>query len=546
MTAKISQTLAVALALIICLAAYYFGLFIDLTGDAGKYAAIARHIVESNDWINLEIHDEAYDQKPPLLFWLSALGFKLGGFHNWTYKLFPVLYGFAGFFFSYKLGSSLYGRKTGLLAAWILFGSEAFFLLAMDVHTDLLLQTNVTLAIWQLAEYTLHRRQRNFLLAFVAIGLALMSKGPIGGAIPAFALGVHLLAKRDFRQLFHPQWLLGIAIALIITTPAFLGLYNQFGVKGLKFFFFTNNIGRITGEYAGKNSDPFFYMHTLLYLFAPWAFFLVWALWREFIELFRSPKNRTEFFTTGGIWIFFFIASVAKGKAPHYIFALIPLFAIVTAKWLQLAISEAENRTMKLLGRLNLATTFVLTAFLMLTVFYLFPARNFTAAIVPALFAGTALCLQARPNHTDAFFFTLPLVMLMGAMAFYLNFEALPQAFAYQASTRASEIYNREAKDSERLYNYRYGQYEVFFYSKGHAYRLYSANDLKPEKKKIWIFTDEIGKDSILAKSELKIIHIDTLMNRGMNRAGIQFLNPATREQSLSPMYLIQTKSRQE
>ncbi len=56
--------------------AYFLGLFVDLTGDAGKYGAIARHIIESGDWINLKIHGESYDQKPPLLFWLAALGFK--------------------------------------------------------------------------------------------------------------------------------------------------------------------------------------------------------------------------------------------------------------------------------------------------------------------------------------------------------------------------------------------------------------------------------------------------------------------------------------
>jgi 4-amino-4-deoxy-L-arabinose transferase-like glycosyltransferase len=34
--------------------AYLFGLFVDLTGDSGLYAAISRHIVDSGDWFNLK------------------------------------------------------------------------------------------------------------------------------------------------------------------------------------------------------------------------------------------------------------------------------------------------------------------------------------------------------------------------------------------------------------------------------------------------------------------------------------------------------------
>ena len=122
----------------------------------------------------------------------------------------------------------------------------------MDVHTDLVLLSNVTLAIWQLAAYLKNKKNANFIFAFIAIGFAMMSKGAIGGAIPAFALGTHLIVKRDFKQLFHPKWFLGILIALLTATPAFLGLIYQFGLEGIKFFFITNNVGRINRQISRK------------------------------------------------------------------------------------------------------------------------------------------------------------------------------------------------------------------------------------------------------------------------------------------------------
>lgn len=544
MNFKLTEKLLLALAVILALIAYYYGLLIDLTGDAGKYAAIARHITESNEWINLKIHGEAYDQKPPLLFWLSTFGFKLGGLHNWTYKIFPVLYGFTGFYFTFRLGKTLYDKVTGQLAALLLFLSEAFFLLSMDVHTDLILQANVTLAIWQLADYLKTGRNLNFIGAFSAIGLALMSKGPIGGAIPAFALGTHLLAKKDYKQLFHPKWLIGIVIAFLIATPAFIGLYNQFGLDGLKFFFITNNIGRITGEYAGHNTDLLFYFHTILYLTLPWTLFMLWAVFEDFKEIFKKFNTKTEFFTAGGIWIFFLIASIAKGKAPHYIFTLMPLFAIITAKWINTRLSENNRPKSTTLLILSRVTFIVLVMLLILLATYLFPPQAFIptlTASIATIIAAVLLFKNQRLHTTNPL---IPLVLTMAALQLYINMEVLPQAFHYQASTKATQLYNEEAKPDEPFYNYRYAQYELFFYSKTDAHRLYSLNALPPPSGKTWIFTDQVGKDSILAANQYKIEHIDTLSNRGMNRAGLQFILPTTRKHSLSEMYLIQLQAK--
>ena len=57
---------------LVAVAAYVSGLFVDVTRDGSKYASVAREIFDSGDWIRLKIHGEPYDQKPPLLFWLSA------------------------------------------------------------------------------------------------------------------------------------------------------------------------------------------------------------------------------------------------------------------------------------------------------------------------------------------------------------------------------------------------------------------------------------------------------------------------------------------
>jgi 4-amino-4-deoxy-L-arabinose transferase-like glycosyltransferase len=526
-------------ALLLVAVAYYLGLFIDLTADTGKYGAIARHIIESGDIINLKIHGDPYEQKPPLIFWLAALGFKLGGVHNWSYKLFSVLYSFCGFWFTFQLGKTLYSKRAGLLAAVLLMSSEVYFLFTMDVHTDLLLQTNITLAIWQLAEYLKSQKTANYIWAFVGVGLAMMSKGPVGAAIPAFALGTHLLLKRDFRQLFNLKWIPGILLALLITAPAFIGLYNQFGWEGLKFFFITNNVGRITGSYAGTNTDYFFYFHTLLYLFLPWTFLLIFALFKEFRSYLKTPYTEREYLTAGGIWIYFLFTSIAKGKAPHYIFSLIPLFAVIVGKWLDYYLQEEKRSTIKQLFRLQYVILSLILIALIMLMSYVLPSAQL---IYPAL-ALTALAICAhvlmQPGNYGVKLL-LPSIILMACLNIYLNNSALPQAFSYQASTRASKLYNAQAKPDETFYNYLYGQYEVFFYSDTDVKQLKELDQLKlnPEHAS-WIFTNEAGMDSIRSVYNDKIEVAYPLKHRGMNKIGIQFMNPATRSKSLSTMYLL-------
>jgi len=533
----------VLFAIVLVLVAYFLGLFVDTTGDAGKYAAIARNIIESGDYINLKIHGEPYDQKPQLLFWLAAFGFKLGGLHNWSFKLFPILYGFSGFWFTYKLGETLYNKNTGKLAALMLATSWVFFLFTMDVHTDLVLQANVTLAIWQLAAYLKTRKTSQFIWAFVGVGLAMMSKGPVGAAVPAFALGAHLLLNKQYKDLFHPRWIVGILIAMAIVSPALIGLYNQFGMAGLKFFFIENNVGRITGSYVGHNTDYFFYLHTVLYLVLPWTFLLLYGFYREIGSYFRpSPTNR-EYFTLGGIWVFILIASVARGKAPHYIFMLIPMMLVVVAKWITKLLEQTSGQTLRRILLAQAFIPFLLAAFLLLVMGYLFPPANAVFWLLPLVGLVLVVLLLKFEKRPQVKLF-LPSVLMMATLMIYLNGEALPMVYEYQASTKASRIYNQEALPEEPMYNYLYHQFEPYFYSHTTVKRIYSINELKldPENAS-WVFTTEAGKDTLLANYGADVLKSYPLKHRRMTSLSPRFLNPATREQTLEPMYLFKLQA---
>lgn len=520
----------------VALSSYFAGLPIDVTRDAGKYATVAKEMFQNGDYINLTIHGDAYDQKPPMLFWLGTLGFSIGGISNFWFKFPVLLLVFAGFYWAFRLGKSLYNTRVGLLTATFLAFSVIYVLYSMDIHADTPLQAFVTLALWQLFEFIKTRKNKHWILGFIAIGLAMLSKGPIGAAIPAFAVVGHIILIKEYRFLFDYRWFLGIILAFAVASPALIGLMNQFGWDGIRFFFWENNVGRITGTYVKAINDPIFYVHNLLYLFLPWVLLFFISTGFEFKMLIKNKFSSTEYFTLTGIWIFFFIISASKNQAPNYILSIIPLIAVLTAKWVDIAIDNKEKFAV-----FNYTQSFV-AILLWIMIFslalYLFPPLKTGYWLL--VFTGILLSIFVVYRIKD--FLTrliMPSLIAFTVLIVILNMSVFPYIFSFQAPPKAARYFNENAAKTDKLYNFKYGQYELFFYSEPEAIQLKTAMETKKaaEIKGSWIFTDPEG----LRVIDSLQIHYDSLIEYKhlyLNRGG-RFINPKTRDEVLQPMYLI-------
>jgi 4-amino-4-deoxy-L-arabinose transferase-like glycosyltransferase len=69
------------------------GVGIDMMDiDASQYASISREMLEHNDMLQIFDLGKDYLDKPPFLFWVSALSIKIFGANNWGYKLPSILF----------------------------------------------------------------------------------------------------------------------------------------------------------------------------------------------------------------------------------------------------------------------------------------------------------------------------------------------------------------------------------------------------------------------------------------------------------------------
>jgi 4-amino-4-deoxy-L-arabinose transferase-like glycosyltransferase len=257
----VRKSIILTLLLILAGLVYISGLFTIVIADAGKYAMIAREIVENGEWLKITAHTEPYLQKPPFHFWLTAISFKLFGYSNISYKLPTLLMSILGVYSTYRLGKLLYSDVVGKLAALILYTSLVFFLFNMDVHTDTIFMTLITFGIWQFAEFIHKKHIINLVFGAIGTAFAMLTKGPVGCAVVVFAVASHLIFTRNYKLILRLEWLLAVGIIIALIFPYLHGLYEQFGNEGPLFYFWTNNAGRISGTYVGGNNDYTFYFH---------------------------------------------------------------------------------------------------------------------------------------------------------------------------------------------------------------------------------------------------------------------------------------------
>jgi len=512
------------------------GLLIPLTSDAGKYAAISRIIYETGDWINLKIHFEPYLQKPPLIFWITTPFYFLFGPTTFAFKLPVLIYSGIAIYSTYRFTNIYYSKKTAQLAALMLATCEFYFLFHNDIHTDSLLTANVIFAIWQLAAYFKSKKTINILLAGLGVGLALISKGPIGIFVPVTATLSHLIFSKQFKQIFSYKILLGALVLTLVLGFGLFGTYNQFGWEGIRFFFWDNNAGRISGSIKGNSTDYFFYFHTALYIFLPWALLFFISFFSEFKELFK--RQNQELFSFGGIIFYWIIISYARAKAPHYLMVLSPFMAILSAKWIIRYFQEDNLRKFKKVIIIVLYASIALIWILLFALcLYFFPSKNILFWIVIAVMA---ILIFVSGNTNQLKTIIIRTVISIIAINFALNSHLFPQIFTYQSVIPACKIYNEKAREGEMLNSYLSEHRELFFYAKNPGHYLYDKDDLIKclDIEGGWIYTNSKGLEDI-KKLTTKSKVIKSFKHRSISKLTGGFINPKTREQRLKQMYLV-------
>lgn len=530
---------------------YIKGLFNLIYGiDANRYAVISKGILESGDWLHLYIKGTDYLDKPPLHFWLSALSFKLLGINNFAYKLPSFLFTILGAYSTFKLGKLLYSHNIGKLAALLFYSCFSIIMINQDVRTDTILVGATVFSVWQLIAYLRTNKTSNFIWGFVGIGVAMLVKGPIGIMIPVLALGTEFLIKKQWSNIFKWQWILGLVIVAIVISPMVYGLYTQFdlqpnkefnlssgmpvkGISGLRFYFWDQSFGRITGDNKEweNDSSPFFFTHTYLWSFLPWSFLGLFALILTVRDSFKNIA-KSEFFNLGAIILPFIAFSMSSYKLPHYIYVCFPFWFIITANYIVKIINKKTWLNINYYIQLTLAVITCIASILIIV--YIFPTANTLIWGAVILFIALIIYLLFKLNKVQKIIYVSALSMLLGAFVF--NFYFIPTITIYDAPYQAA-IFSKKLKINNVYSNSEHAN----------AFDIYTNNDIVLTN--IYFLEDKINDNNFIfvgkktyekIKDRYTYKNIYTFKNKGLTSLTLPFLNPKTREQTLGKYYLLE------
>lgn len=505
--------------------------------DAAQYARMSLHMLDhayrpaDATWLELYDRGEDYLDKPPLLFWVSASSFKLFGVHNWSYKLPSILFAFLGVYSTYRFARLYYSAEVARTAALMFGTSAAFVLMTNDVRTDTILTASVITAIWLGAAWMEQRRTWQWVGAAFAIAAAMLAKGPMGLMAPLLALGSHVLLARRWKVLLDARWMLVPLLVALLLVPMCVGLYQQHGMHGIRFYFWEQSFGRLTGENFWKDDSTFlFFTHELPWQVLPWTVFVLAGVVISLRDVLRRMPL-PEYASLFGSLLVFLALSRSQFKLPHYLYVVLPLFAVLGARaWHQL-------KEVRVLRGIHLAIVFLLWAIAMAIVTWSFPQGGLPYAALLVVTAILWVWLVRRWGMDAALQPVTVGVFLV--VAFVLNAHFYPHLLRFQAPAMAGQWAAREVLGPEKFYGMRLGGTALDFYA-GYPVPWLSdgqeaARIMQPG---VVIYTDDTGLQELLGEGMVPKERIP-LSDYPVQLLSIDMLDPAQRPAALSQHYLL-------
>jgi 4-amino-4-deoxy-L-arabinose transferase-like glycosyltransferase len=534
-------------------AAYIAGLFIPLmNNDSAHHANIALRMHETGDFVSLIDRGKDYLDKPHLLFWLSALSYKIFGVNSFAYKFPSLLFSLLAVYSTYKLAAILYTRRIAELSAIFLCTSYAFFLANNDVRMDALLTGSIIFSIWQLINFNLTKSLLSLILSALGLSLGFATKGIIGIVMPLMALFFFIAYRRSWNDLFDKRWLLCALLAMGFLAPVFYCFYVQFdlhpekiirgttGNSGIAFLIFGQSIQRYSGTGWGTNNgnDYLFFVHTFLWAFLPWSIAAGLGLWKSIVWQLKNKfiySRDHQLFIPATIVTILLILSASGFKLPHYLNILFPLFSICAAVF----VNGVDGKWQKSITIIQIVIV-IITLFITFALnFWVFPVHNIYVVCVSAVL-GVAMIYQTVYKKESYIVLTL---LTTSMLYFSLNFHFYPNLLKLQAGNVLAQSLKEKKLAEEPVY-YLEG-HEVsnsFDFHLGRIIPPRTIHDISSLRHPWIIYTGLSGLEE-LNKYGLSYQVIDSAVNARISKPDENTLNPDKRKAIKTFHYLIRMNS---
>jgi len=268
-----------------------------------RYAQITTEMMQTHQWSVLHLNTVTYPDKPPLFFWTIALCTRALGHADkpteFSMRLPCVLAGLGVLLFTFLLGRRLYGGRGAFLSGLFLLTMPFFAQMAIEARMDMMLTLFITAALFCFyVAYVDKHGTWLYLVAYVFLGLAVLTKGPVGALLPILAFAVFALLKDNLHGAIY--WHLrgraliagaaerlrirlspvpmrigwGLLVMAAIVGPWLAVACLRGGATHTYELLFHQNFNRYFDSWTHNNESFFLYFLFVPLQVLPWALFL--------------------------------------------------------------------------------------------------------------------------------------------------------------------------------------------------------------------------------------------------------------------------------
>jgi len=288
--------------------------------DEINFAESAREMIVTHNYAQVQIDFHPFWEKPPLFFWAQVLSMKLFGINEFAARLPNAIIGILTLLIFYFLGKKLYDEKFGLIWSLAFLGSFLPHIYFKSGIIDPFFNFFIFLGIVFLAKsISKTGESKGFkyaLFAGISIGLATLTKGPVGLLIAGISVLVYWMTLK-FKNISNWKNVLIFTISCLLISSLWFGL--EMINNGFWFIkeFIKYQVDLFLNPVAG-HSGPIYYHFLVVFLGCfPISVLALPVLFRKNANV----NNEEKYFFKWMLilfWVVMILFTIVTTKIVHY------------------------------------------------------------------------------------------------------------------------------------------------------------------------------------------------------------------------------------
>ncbi len=313
------------------------------------FAAAARAMSESGDWLTPKVNGIFRFDKPPLIYWLMGFFYSLPKNEIWdsfgtlSARLPSAL---ASLFLMLMIGDTLFcwpqksDRQflTPIVASLGFALSPLIIIWSRTAVSDALLTGTLGISLLLFWRRMASKNNDQCISAWVFLGFAILVKGPVAFVLALLTITSFLFCQKNWKTLLskiNPKK--GFLITTLISVPWYVLELLKEGKPFWDNFFGYHNFQRYTSV-VNNHAEPFwFFLYIMILASLPFTPFLYHGIFKTLKDFFKSSKENCNvnetLYTYSLCWLtsVFIFFSLSATKLPSYWLPAIPAAALLTS-----------------------------------------------------------------------------------------------------------------------------------------------------------------------------------------------------------------------